>query len=85
MHTPYGISDECRGGQYMFSVMMEVRGGRGGVLESTPKMTRTQRDQQSHVLSDCQKNRHQLFSPLALEKGVSVRTHGEVGLNGRQQ
>lgn len=60
-------------------------GGRGGVLESTPKMTRAQRGQQSHVLSDCQKNRHQLFSPLALEKGVSVRTHGEVGLNGRQQ
>lgn len=82
-HTPYGISDECRGGQYMFSVMMEVRGSRGGVLESTPRMTRAQRDQQSRVLSDCQKNRHQLFSPLAL--GVSVHTHGEVALNGRQQ
>lgn len=29
-HTPYGISDECWGGQYMFSVMLEVRGAEAG-------------------------------------------------------
>lgn len=81
-HTPYGISDECRGGQYMFSVMMEVRGGRGGVLESTPKMTRAQRDQQSHVLSDCQKNAS-IIQPTHFGKGC-ICVHARGGQTKRQ-
>lgn len=75
--TTYGVYDECRRGQYMFSVMM----GEWGILEDTHTVSSRGTHTHRHSDSPCltcvaqqmhQNDRHQLFNPLGLGKCVSA-------------